>query len=91
MDVPDLYWIEPFFDFETAVGNGSGVFHLILAGSGVFKCHTMFTSLDGLNGSSDETDSPFGDGDTPKVVIVGGGQSSITVAARLKHCSIPSP
>ena len=54
---PDLVWVEALFSFETEVGLGSGVVHLVPmssdadpAGAKGWKVHTMYTNLEDLKG-----------------------------------------
>ncbi|PCH33003.1 FAD/NAD(P)-binding domain-containing protein [Wolfiporia cocos MD-104 SS10] len=105
---PDLAWIQAFFDFETSVGIGSGVFRLVPTASGIWKAFTMYTNLEDLKGFPEkigihreflpnhgkwkrqrEQERAFLDKD-PEVLIVGGGQSGLDVAARLKWLGVPA-
>ncbi|KAK2462191.1 hypothetical protein APHAL10511_005779 [Amanita phalloides] len=47
---PDLAWINAFFDFETDVGIGFGIFRLVPTANGVWKAHTVYTNLEELKG-----------------------------------------
>lgn len=45
-----LEWVESMFDFETNVGNGSGMLRLVQGPDGVWKGHMIYTALKGLKG-----------------------------------------
>jgi putative flavoprotein involved in K+ transport len=77
---------EGWFTFETAVGRGIG--HLRLSGG---KCWTLLTTLQELKGFEEQRatgkERTIGD---PYVVIIGGGQGGIALAARLKRLGVPA-
>jgi len=104
---PDLAWIQGFFDFETKVGVGLGIFRLVPT-AGQWKAHTLYTNLEGLKGFPELTgplrdpvpnhgmwpekrrrELDFADVE-PAVLIIGGGQSGLDVAARLKLLGVPT-
>jgi len=106
--VPGLVWVQGFFDFETAVGLGSGVFRVVPTPNGQWKAHVVYTNLDSLRGMPSKVgplrnhelnhgqwldqrarEMAFEDSD-PKVLIIGGGQSGLDVAARLKYSDVPA-
>jgi len=80
-----------WFSFETAVGRGVG--HLRLRGS---HCWTLLTTLRELKGFEEQREKsqvePLQSGSEkqPYVVIVGGGQGGIALAARLKRLNVPT-
>ena len=79
---------EGWFTFETAVGRGIG--HLRLRGG---KAWTLLTTLQELKGFEEKRLSPqesVSQSDSPYVVIVGGGQGGIALAARLKRLGVPA-
>lgn len=103
---PDFVWIQAMFTFETPIGLGTGVVHLVPVQSpqaGVqWRSHTILTNLEnlknfpeqigtlrnhapnhGLWASQRKKEQEFVDAD-PAVVIIGGGQSGLDIAARLK-------
>ncbi|KZT00877.1 FAD/NAD(P)-binding domain-containing protein [Laetiporus sulphureus 93-53] len=105
---PDLAWIQAFFDFDTEVGIGLGIFRLVPTADGTWKAFTMYTNLEDLKGFPEkigfnreflpnhgkwkdqrERERSFADGD-PQVIVIGGGQSGLDVAARLKHLDVPT-
>ena len=47
---PDIAWIQAFFDFETKVGTGMGIFRLVPTSSGQWKAHLVYTNLETLKG-----------------------------------------
>jgi putative flavoprotein involved in K+ transport len=81
--VPKGEW----FTFETEVGRGVG--HLRLRGKHAW---TLLTTLQELKGHEEKRDNgiPASAGMTPYVVIVGGGQGGIALAARLKRLNVPA-
>lgn len=44
----DIAWINAFFDFETDVGIGFGIFKLVSTANGEWRAHTMYTNLENL-------------------------------------------
>jgi cation diffusion facilitator CzcD-associated flavoprotein CzcO len=78
--------IEAIFRFETAQGQGSGVLRLLPEEP---KAWTLLTALDELNGFEERVGRlrPKGeaseDGHDPAVLVVGGGQAGLSIAARL--------
>ncbi|KYH01678.1 NAD(P)/FAD-dependent oxidoreductase [Bradyrhizobium sp. DOA1] len=105
--------IEAIFNFETAIGRGSGIVRLIPDGpDDRLKAWTLLTALDELKGFEEQlgTSRPrgqaysrdfrgpnwldlrnvsrdYGDRD-PTVLVVGGGQAGLAIAARLKQLQI---
>ena len=81
--VPKGEW----FTFETEVGRGVG--HLRLRGK---QAWTLLTTLQELKGFEEKRENgiPASAGMTPYVVIVGGGQGGIALAARLKRLNVPA-
>ena len=84
--VPKGEW----FTFETEVGRGVG--HLRLRGKQAWTLLTTLQELKGFEerreeGGAQRTLSPVTD---PYVVIVGGGQGGIALAARLKRLNVPA-
>jgi putative flavoprotein involved in K+ transport len=77
---------DEWFAFETAVGRGTG--HLRLRGR---HCWTLLTTLRELKGFEEtrESGTPV-EKRNPYVVIVGGGQGGIALAARLKRLNVPA-
>ena len=75
-----------WFTFETALGRGIG--HLRLRGK---RCWTLLTTLQELKGFEEkrETGLPAAPRE-PYVLIVGGGQGGIALAARLKRLQVPA-
>ncbi len=69
---------EGFFRFETAAGPGRGFIRLK---GGL--CHTLFTQLEGLH------DAPRETGETPFVLVVGGGQGGLALGAQLADLDVP--
>jgi putative flavoprotein involved in K+ transport len=81
-----VYKTDGWFSFETAVGRGVG--HLRLRGK---HCWTLLTTLQELKGHEEKRDPIHGPGNPqPYVVIVGGGQGGIALAARLKRLGVPA-
>jgi hypothetical protein len=105
---PDIAWIQAFFTFSTAAGTGSGILRLVPTPNGVWKAHTIFTTLEGLHGFPElsgplrEHESKHGTwpeqrrqeraceepDQQPAVIIAGGGQSGLELAARLKYLGV---
>lgn len=106
--------IEAIFNFETAIGRGSGIVRLVpdAADGDRLKAWTLLTALDELKGFEEQlgTSRPRGrtysrdfrgpnwldlrnasrdysDRD-PAVLVVGGGQAGLAIAARLKQLQI---
>jgi putative flavoprotein involved in K+ transport len=82
--VPKGEW----FTFETEVGRGVG--HLRLRGKHAW---TLLTTLQELKGFEEKRENgiPASAGTTvPYVLIVGGGQGGIALAARLKRLNVPA-
>ena len=59
---PDIAWVQAMFSFETKVGLGTGVVHLVPTSSDAnptgaegWKVHTMYTNLDELKGFPERT------------------------------------
>jgi cation diffusion facilitator CzcD-associated flavoprotein CzcO len=106
--------IEALFQFETAIGRGSGVVRLTpdSLDSKTLKAWTLLTTLDELRGFEEQlgTSRPAGESYSrdfrgpnwldlrrkaaaytdrdPAVLIVGGGQSGLAIAARLKQLNV---
>lgn len=106
--------IEAIFNFETAVGRGSGIVRLIPdpADGDRLKAWTLLTALDELKGFEEQlgTSRPRGQAYSrdfrgpnwldqrnaarayadrdPAVLVVGGGQAGLAIAARLKQLNV---
>ncbi|PSO19590.1 NAD(P)/FAD-dependent oxidoreductase [Bradyrhizobium sp. MOS003] len=106
--------IETIFDFETAIGRGSGILRLIpdSADGDRLKAWTLLTALDELKGFEEQlgTSRPRGQAYSrdfrgpnwldlrnvsrdyadrdPAVLVVGGGQAGLAIAARLKQLQV---
>ncbi|MCK1385577.1 NAD(P)/FAD-dependent oxidoreductase [Bradyrhizobium sp. 21] len=106
--------IEAIFDFETALGRGSGILRLVpdAADGERLKAWTLLTALDELKGFEEQlgisrprgqaysrdfrgpnwldlrnASRHYTDRD-PAVLVVGGGQAGLAIAARLKQLKI---
>jgi putative flavoprotein involved in K+ transport len=106
--------IEAIFNFETAIGRGSGILRLVpdAGDSDRLKAWTLLTALDELKGFEEqlgttrprgkaysrdfrgpnwldlrEASSDYADRD-PAVLVVGGGQAGLAIAARLKQLKV---
>ncbi|WP_063694677.1 flavin-containing monooxygenase [Bradyrhizobium stylosanthis] len=106
--------VEAIFNFETAIGRGSGIVRLVPdpADGDRLKAWTLLTALDELKGFEEQlgTARPRGQaysrdfrgpnwldqrnasldytGRDPTVVVVGGGQAGLAIAARLKQLKV---
>ena len=106
--------IETIFNFETALGRGSGIVRLVpdTADGDRLKAWTLLTALDELKGFEEQlgTSRPRGQAYSrdfrgpnwldlrnasrdyadrdPTVLVVGGGQAGLAIAARLKQLQI---
>ncbi|NUR12283.1 MAG: NAD(P)/FAD-dependent oxidoreductase, partial [Bradyrhizobium sp.] len=106
--------IEAIFNFETAIGRGSGIVRLIpdSADGDCLKAWTLLTALDELRGFEEQigTSRPRGQAYSrdfrgpnwldlrnasrdyadrdPAVLVVGGGQAGLAIAARLKQLKV---
>ncbi|TFV70961.1 monooxygenase [Bradyrhizobium frederickii] len=106
--------VEAIFDFETAIGRGSGIVRLAPEGTDDdgLKAWTLLTALDELKGFEEQlgTSRPRGQAYSrdfrgpnwldlrnasrdyadrdPAVLVVGGGQAGLAVAARLKQLQV---
>lgn len=105
--------IEAIFNFETAIGRGSGIVRLIPDGpDDRLKAWTLLTALDELKGLEEQlgTSRPRGQAYSrdfrgpnwldlrnasrdytdrdPAVLVVGGGQAGLAIAARLKQLQV---
>ena len=106
--------IEAIFDFETALGRGSGILRLVpdAADGDRLKAWTLLTALDELKGFEEQlgTSRPRGQAYSrdfrgpnwldlrnasrdysdrdPTVLVVGGGQAGLAIAARLKQLKV---
>src|SRR3954447_21739652 len=106
--------IEAIFNFETALGRGSGIVRLVpdAADGDRLKAWTLLTALDELKGFEEQlgTSRPRGQAYSrdfrgpnwldlrnasrdyadrdPTVLVVGGGQAGLAIAARLKQLKI---
>lgn len=106
--------IEAIFNFETAIGRGSGIVRLVpdTANGDRLKAWTLLTALDELKGFEEQlgTSRPRGQAYSrdfrgpnwldlrnasrdyserdPTVLVVGGGQAGLAIAARLKQLQI---
>jgi len=78
-----------WFTFETALGRGIG--HLRLRGKRAWTLLTTLQELKGFEESRDEIRRSSNDPSPPPfVLIVGGGQGGIALAARLKRLGVPA-
>lgn len=94
---PDLAWIVLHFSFETDVASCSGVARLVYEADGVWRAVVIGTNMEDLKEFPESLDtsvvSPqrnetrFKARD-PEVLILGGGQNGLAVAARLKHLGV---
>ncbi|MBR0708204.1 flavin-containing monooxygenase [Bradyrhizobium liaoningense] len=106
--------IEAIFNFETAIGRGSGIVRLVpdAADGDHLKAWTLLTALDELKGFEEQlgTSRPRGQAYSrdfrgpnwldlrnasrdysdrdPAVLVVGGGQAGLAIAARLKQLKV---
>ncbi|WP_375157456.1 flavin-containing monooxygenase [Bradyrhizobium sp. RDT46] len=106
--------VEVIFDFETAIGRGSGIVRLAPDGTDDdgLKAWTLLTALDELKGFEEQlgTSRPRGQAYSrdfrgpnwldlrnasrdyadrdPAVLVVGGGQAGLAIAARLKQLQV---
>ncbi|SDI42861.1 Predicted flavoprotein CzcO associated with the cation diffusion facilitator CzcD [Bradyrhizobium sp. Rc2d] len=106
--------IEAIFNFETAIGRGSGIVRLVpdTADGDRLKAWTLLTALDELRGFEEQlgTSRPRGQAYSrdfrgpnwldqrnaardyadrdPAVLVVGGGQAGLSIAARLKQLNV---
>lgn len=106
--------IEAIFNFETAIGRGSGIVRLVPdpADGDRLKAWTLLTALDELKGFEEQlgTSRPRGQAYSrdfrgpnwldlrntsrdyanrdPAVLVVGGGQAGLAIAARLKQLQV---
>lgn len=106
--------VEAIFDFETAIGRGSGIVRLAPDGTDDdrLKAWTLLTALDELKGFEEQlgTSRPRGQAYSrdfrgpnwldlrnasrdyadrdPAVLVVGGGQAGLAIAARLKQLQV---
>jgi putative flavoprotein involved in K+ transport len=76
---------EAWFAFETAAGRGVGQVRLREG-----RCWTLLTTLRELKGFEEKPDVEPRVNDKPYVVIIGGGQGGIGLAARLKRIGVPA-
>jgi hypothetical protein len=106
--VPGLFCIQSCFEFETAIGAGSGVFRIVPTSNGEWKAHVVYTNLESLRGSpfaigplrskdftrrdyiSERAAEVAFQSSDPKVLVIGGGQSGLAIAARLKYLNVPT-
>ncbi|MCK1542592.1 NAD(P)-binding domain-containing protein [Bradyrhizobium sp. 147] len=106
--------IEAIFDFETAIGRGSGIVRLVpdTANGDRLQAWTLLTALDELKGFEEQlgrsrprdqaysrdfrgpnwldhrnASRHYADRD-PAVLVVGGGQAGLAIAARLKQLNV---
>jgi cation diffusion facilitator CzcD-associated flavoprotein CzcO len=106
--------VEAIFNFETAIGRGSGIVRLVpdAADGDRLKAWTLLTALDELKGFEEQLgiSRPRGQaysrdfrgpnwldlrnasrdyaGRDPAVLVVGGGQAGLAIAARLKQLQV---
>src|SRR6185369_8538383 len=87
--------IEAIFRFETKVGRGSGIIRLVpdADDGNRLKAWTLLTELAELKGFEEQLGvqrprgNAYSDRD-PTVLVIGGGQSGLSIAARLKQLNI---
>ncbi|KAI6168813.1 FAD/NAD(P)-binding domain-containing protein [Pisolithus thermaeus] len=99
----DLAWIQGYFTFDTTVGHASGIFRLVPLANGSWKGHTVYTNLEDLRGfpekirPSSHPEEIYGESaeakqerleEEPSVIIVGGGQSGLDAAVRLRALDV---
>lgn len=97
----DLAWVVVSFSFSTDVAFGRGDARLVYCADKVWRAVTVFTNLEGLRGFPERI-GPHRDfrpdhgkwtsgssfTETPDVLIIGGGQSGLAVAARLNALGV---
>jgi len=81
--------IEAIFQFETDEGRGNGVLRLRPDEKNTLRAWTLLTALDGIKGFEEQvgTSRPKGERD-PVVLVVGGGQAGLSIAARLTQLQV---
>src|SRR5712691_4279292 len=80
--------IEAIFQFETDEGRGNGVLRL-LPHEKKMRAWTLLTALDEIKGFEEQVGTlrPKGERD-PVVLVVGGGQAGLSIAARLTQLQV---
>ena len=81
--------IEAIFQFETDEGRGNGVLRLRPDEKNTLRAWTLLTALDGIKGFEEQVGTlrPKGERD-PVVLVVGGGQAGLSIAARLTQLQV---
>ena len=84
--------IEAIFQFETAEGRGNGVLRLLAEEKNTLRAWTLLTALDELKGFEEQAGNArpgtgYADRD-PVVLVVGGGQAGVSIAARLAQLQV---
>src|SRR5438034_7827269 len=81
--------IEAIFQFETAEGRGNGVLRLRPDEKNTLRAWTLLTALDEIKGFEEQVGRlrPKGERD-PVVLVVGGGQAGLSIAARLTQLQV---
>jgi len=81
--------IEAIFQFETDEGRGNGVLRLRPDEKNTLRAWTLLTALDEIKGFEEQVgrSRPKGERD-PAVLVVGGGQAGLSIAARLTQLQV---
>ena len=81
--------IEAIFQFETDEGLGNGVLRLRPDEKNTLRAWTLLTALDEIKGFEERVGTlrPKGERD-PVVLVVGGGQAGLSIAARLTQLQV---
>jgi hypothetical protein len=82
--------IEAIFQFETAEGRGDGVLRLVPGEENTLRAWTLLTALDEIKGfelDHRKSAAASTEGD-PVVLVVGGGQAGLSIAARLTQLQV---
>jgi cation diffusion facilitator CzcD-associated flavoprotein CzcO len=82
--------IEAIFEFETAEGRGNGVLRLVPDEKNTLRAWTLLTALDEIKGFElDHRKSAAAHAEEdPVVLVVGGGQAGLSIAARLAELQV---
>ncbi|HEX9397816.1 MAG TPA: NAD(P)/FAD-dependent oxidoreductase [Burkholderiales bacterium] len=82
--------IEAIFQFETAEGRGNGVLRLLAEENKPPRAWTLLTALDEIKGFEEQRGKSFAAnaGKDPLVLVVGGGQAGLSIAAHLKQLQV---